>query len=353
MKRIDKVRAYLAQEHIDAIWITNEKNLRYLANFTGSAGEALITKDQAYFVTDFRYKEQASKQAQGFEVVIHSGDLYGQINDLLKEEGINRLAIEADHINLSLFRELENLLDCQLIESQGVVEDIRQIKDEEELATIQEACRITDLAFDHILTYIKPGLTEIQVANELEHYLKGLGAEGMSFETIVASGYRSSMPHGVASDKVIEEGDLVTLDFGCYYQGYSSDMTRTIAVGDIDPKLKEIYQIVLEAHLKVIDEAKAGMTGKEIDAIARDYITAKGYGPDFGHSTGHGVGLDVHEKPAVSMKSDDIMQENMVITDEPGIYLEGLGGVRIEDDLIIKKDGVQLLNKAPKELIIL
>ncbi|SEP78578.1 Xaa-Pro aminopeptidase [Ignavigranum ruoffiae] len=353
MKRIEKVREYLAKEQLDGIWVSNSKNLRYLANFTGSAGEVIITADKAYFITDFRYTEQAGQQAKGFEIVIHKGDLYQSLADIMTKDGIKKLAIEADELSLSLYRKVADIFPAELIETQNVIENIRLIKDEAELEILKEACKITDEAFDHILTFIKPGVSEIAVANELEHFLKGKGAEGMSFDTIVASGVRSAMPHGVASEKLIEQGDMVTLDFGCYYKGYSSDITRTIAVGEVDPKLKEIYQIVLDAHLKVIAEAKAGMTGKEIDAIARDYITEKGYGEYFGHSTGHGLGLDVHEQPTVSVRGENVILENMVITDEPGIYIAGLGGVRIEDDLIIHKDGVESINRSAKELIIL
>ena len=353
MNRLSRVREYLLNNDLDAIWVSNDKNMRYLANFTGSAGEIIVTKDVAYFITDFRYKEQARQQAKGFEVVIHSGDLYGEMKNILEECQTESLAIEAHELSLALYRQVDKLFSCRLVETTGVVEKIREIKDSGEIELIKKACQLTDQAFEHILTFIKPGISELAVANELERFLKDLGAESMSFETIVASGVRSSMPHGVASSKIIEEGDLITLDFGCYYQGYSSDITRTVALGSIDPKLQEIYEIVLAAHLKVIEEAKAGMTGKEIDAIARDYISAKGYGPDFGHSTGHGLGLDVHENPSISVKNDQPILENMVITDEPGIYIEGLGGVRIEDDLLILPNGVESLNTAPKELIIL
>lgn len=353
MNRLDKVRAVYDSQNIDAIWITNDKNLRYLANFTGSAGEVIITRDKAYFVTDFRYKEQAKEQAKGLEVVIHSGDLHGEIKNILVDNKIERLGVEADSLILATYLKVKDLFEAEIVPTNGVVEKIREVKEDSEVELIKEACEITDQAFDHILTFIKPGVTEIEVANELEHFLKGKGATAMSFDTIVASGIRSSMPHGVASEKVIEQGDMITLDFGCYYKGYSSDITRTIALGEPDPKLIEIYDIVLEAHNRVIEGTKAGMTGKEIDALARDYITEKGYGECFGHSTGHGLGLDVHEMPAVSMRYDQPVTEGMVITDEPGIYVEGLGGVRIEDDLLIQKDGVLSLNHSPKELIIL
>lgn len=353
MNRLDNIREALDRQNVDGIWVTNDKNLRYLANFTGSAGEVIITRDKAFFITDFRYKEQAKEQAQGFEVIIHPGDLYGEINKVLVENNVERLGVEADSLILATYLQVKETFEAEIVPTNGVVEKIREVKEESEVQIIKEACEITDQAFDHILTFIKPGVTEIEVANELEHFLKGKGATAMSFDTIVASGVRSSMPHGVASEKAIEQGDMITLDFGCYFKGYSSDMTRTIALGEPDPKLVEIYNIVLEAHNRVIEGTKAGMTGKEIDAIARDYITEKGYGDCFGHSTGHGLGLDVHEMPAISKRYDQPVTEGMVITDEPGIYVEGLGGVRIEDDLLIQKDGVLSLNKSPKELIIL
>lgn len=353
MSRIDKVRSKLKELSVDAVLITETKNLFYLANFTGSAGVALITQDEAYFVTDFRYTEQAAEQAVGFKVVIHKQPMMAEINDILNANHISRLAIEANQMNVTTYLHVKSLFTAEIVETQGLVEKIREIKEPEELELIKEACEITDQSFDHILKFIKPGITEIEVAHELEAFLKGKGASAMSFDTIVASGVRSSMPHGVASDKVIEEGDMITLDWGCYYKGYSSDMTRTIAVGSVKPELEKIYHIVLEAHERVNRQAKAGMTGKEIDALARDYITEHGYGEYFGHSTGHGLGLDVHELPAISAKNDEAVKAGMVITNEPGIYIPGLGGVRIENDLIVTEDGVESTNKSPKHLIIL
>lgn len=353
MERINRLSAILKEKNWSAIYITDLLNVRYLTGFTGSAGVVLVTQDKAYFITDFRYTTQASDQVKSAEVIIHQTGADQAIQDLIQEHSLERVAIEADNMTVSHYLRLKDLFSAELVSSQGLVEGLREIKDESELATIKEACQITDQAFEHILTFIKPGVTEIQVANELEAFLKAKGSTGMSFDTIVASGHRSAMPHGVASDKVIEDGDVVTLDFGCYYKGYSSDMTRTIAVGSISDQMREIYEIVLEAHNRVIAGTKAGMTGKEIDAIARDYITEKGYGQYFGHSTGHGVGLNVHEGPAISSRSENVMRENMVITDEPGIYLPGVGGVRIEDDLIVKVDGVISTNESPKELIII
>ncbi|MCR8969328.1 Xaa-Pro peptidase family protein [Facklamia sp. 7083-14-GEN3] len=353
MDRINKLRQSLKEQEFDAIYVTDLLNVRYLTGFTGSAGAVFVTKDKAFFITDFRYTTQASHQVKSATVVIHQNGVDQEVKNLIDQEKVKTLAIEADNMNVGQYLRIKDLFATEIKASQGLIEKIRLIKDESELETIRQACEITDQAFEHILTFIKPGVTEIQVANELEAFLKDKGSTGMSFDTIVASGERSAMPHGVASEKVIEDGDVVTLDFGCYYKGYSSDMTRTIAVGSISDKMKEVYEIVLEAHQRVIREAKAGMTGKEVDALARDYITEKGYGEYFGHSTGHGVGLNVHEGPAVSSRSEAVMKTNMVITDEPGIYLPGIGGVRIEDDLIVQEDRVISINRSPKELIII
>ena len=353
MSRIDKVRNKLTELNVDALLVTESKNLRYLANFTGSAGVAIITATESYFVTDFRYTEQATEQAVGFNIRIHKQPIMAEVNEILNENNVTKIAIEANQMNVATYLQIKELFTAEIVETQGLVEKIREIKEPDELASIKAACEITDQSFDHILKFIKPGVTELEVANELEAFLKSKGASAMSFDTIVASGVRSSMPHGVASNKVIEDGDMITLDWGCYYNGYSSDMTRTIAVGKVDPELEKIYHIVLEAHERVNSSAKAGMTGKEIDALARDYITEQGYGEYFGHSTGHGLGLDVHELPAISVKNDEPVKAGMVITNEPGIYIPGLGGVRIENDLIVTEDGVESTNNSPKHLIIL
>ena len=248
MSRIEKVRVQLAAQGLDALVVTNLKNIRYLANFTGTTAALIITSDQAIFVTDFRYVQQASKQAPDFTLLQNKKEIFAEINDFLVANQIQKVGIEADEMNVSTYLRIKDFFGPEVVPTQGLIEKIREIKDADELATMKKACEITDQAFSHILTFIKPGVTEIEVANELERYLKTLGASAMSFDTIIASGLRSAMPHGVASDKVIEEGDVVTLDFGCYYQGYSSDMTRTIAVGSIDPKLEEIYHVVLDAH---------------------------------------------------------------------------------------------------------
>ncbi|EMF0534159.1 M24 family metallopeptidase [Enterococcus hirae] len=353
MLRVEKLRKKMQEENLDSFLITSPYNLRYLTNFTGTTGLAVITLEKAFFITDFRYTEQAAAQAQGFEIIKNVGPIFEEVADLVQKEGLRELGFEETTVSFLEYSVLEEIIDAQLIPISGMIEELREIKDEEEIAIIEKACSIADLAYDHILKMIQPGMTEIEVANQLDFYMRSLGASGVSFETIVASGLRSAMPHGVASKKNIEQGDLITIDFGCYYEGYVSDMTRTFAIGDPGEQLKEIYQIVLEAQLAVLEVAKPGVTGKQLDAVARDYITKHGYGEAFGHSTGHGIGLEIHEGPNVSVRAEKQFVPGNIITDEPGIYLPGIGGVRIEDDLLITSDGNRVLTHSPKELIIL
>lgn len=352
-KRVENLRKQMREEGIQGFLITSPYNLRYLTNFTGTTGWAFITLDQAYFMTDFRYTEQAEKQCVGYEIVKNVAPLPVEMARIINPLDLKNVAFEEEQVSHALYLMLEELIDTELVGVAGMIEELREVKDDEEIATIKKACAIADAAFAHIVEFITPGKTEIEVANELDFYMRSLGATGVSFETIVASGIRSAMPHGVASGKVIEHGDFVTLDYGCYYNGYVSDMTRTISMGQPKEKLAEIYDIVLTAQLKVIDTARPGMTGIELDAVARDYITEKGYGEAFGHSTGHGIGLEIHEGPNVSRLAEKPFVAKNVITDEPGIYLPGIGGVRIEDDLLITNDGCEVLTKSPKELIIL
>ncbi|EMF0079381.1 aminopeptidase P family protein [Enterococcus hirae] len=353
MLRVEKLRKKMQEENLDSFLITSPYNLRYLTNFTGTTGLAVITLEKAFFITDFRYTEQAAAQAQGFEIIKNVGPIFEEVADLVQKEGLRELGFEETTVSFLEYSVLEEIIDAQLIPISGMIEELREIKDEEEIAIIEKACSIADLAYDHILKMIQPGMTEIEVANQLDFYMRSLGASGVSFETIVASGLRSAMPHGVASKKIIEQGDLITIDFGCYYEDYVSDMTRTFAIGDPGEQLKEIYQIVLEAQLAVLEVAKPGVTGKQLDAVARDYITKHGYGEAFGHSTGHGIGLEIHEGPNVSVRAEKQFVPGNIITDEPGIYLPGIGGVRIEDDLLITSNGNRVLTHSPKELIIL
>ncbi|WP_251551342.1 M24 family metallopeptidase [Neobacillus muris] len=353
MGKLESLRGQFAAFGIDGILITSPYNRRYISNFTGSSGVVLISEEKAQFITDFRYIEQASKQCEGFEVVKYSDSIPKEVAEQSKKLGIQKLGVEEDFLTYSSFKVYEKEVTAELVPISGVVEKLRLIKSEAEIKILKDAADIADAAFKHVLDFIRPGVTELEVANELEFFMRKAGAASSSFDTIVASGVRSALPHGVASDKVIEKGDMVTMDYGAYYKGYVSDITRTIAVGEPAEELKEIYQIVLEAQLRGMEGIKPGMTGKQADALTRDYITAKGYGDNFGHSTGHGIGLEVHEGPALSMKSDIVLVPGMVVTNEPGIYVPGLGGVRIEDDLLITNDLNEPLTHSAKELIIL
>lgn len=353
MNKLEKLRAAFSSYGVDAVLITSSFNRRYMTNFTGTAGAALISMDKALFLTDFRYIEQASKQCGGYEIVKISGTIPEEVSRQAKKLGITKLGFEEDHLTFSLYKAYEKEIDAELIPLSGAVEKLRLIKTDAEIKILKEAADIADAAFKHILDFLRPGKTELEVSNELEFFMRKAGAASSSFNTIVASGYRSALPHGVASDKIIELGDFVTMDFGAYYKGYVSDITRTVAVGKPDEKLKEIYEIVLEAQLRGMNGIKPGITGKEADALTRDYIAEKGYGDHFGHSTGHGIGLEVHEGPSLSFKSDLVLEPGMVVTCEPGIYIPGLGGVRIEDDTLITKDGNEALTHSTKDLIIL
>lgn len=353
MDKLQKIREELEAAGIDALLVTSPYNRRYLTNFTGSAGIALITQSKAFFITDFRYTEQAAKQVEGYEIIQYSRGMITEVADQVKALGIKKIGLEQDHLSYSTWKDYEGAIAAELVPISNLVEKMRLIKTPEEVAIIKEAADIADLAFKHILDYIKPGLTELEVANELEFFMRKCGATSSSFDTIVASGWRSALPHGVASDKVIEKGDFVTLDYGALHNGYVSDITRTIAVGKPSEQLKEIYDITLEAQLRAMEQIKPGITGIEADAFARDYITAKGYGDYFGHSLGHGIGLEVHEGPGLSIRSEQKLEPGMVVTVEPGIYIPKLGGVRIEDDVLITETGNEALTHSTKDLIIL
>lgn len=353
MDKLQKLRERFESHGIDGILITSSYNRRYISNFTGTAGVALISLDKALFITDFRYIEQATKQCEGFEIVKQTGSIPEEVASQVKNLGIKKLGFEQDDLTFSLYKTYEREVKTELVPVSNLVEKLRLIKTDAEIKILKEAANIADAAFKHILDFIRPGVTELEVSNELEFFMRRAGATSSSFDTIVASGYRSALPHGVASEKVIEKGDFVTLDYGAYYHGYVSDITRTVAVGEPSEKLKEIYQIVFDAQARGVAGIKPGMSGIEADALTRDYITEKGYGEYFGHSTGHGIGLEVHEGPALSMKSDIILEPGMVVTVEPGIYIPGLGGVRIEDDTVITNNHNELLTHSTKELIIL
>ncbi len=303
-------------------------------------------------MTDSRYTLIAKASVKGFDI-IESRQALEEIAKIIKEDGLTKIGFDSQ-VTYGFYQGLSALFaDYQLVAMSNFIEDLRMIKDETEIATIRRACQISDQAFIDVLDIIKPGqTTEMDVNHFLDHRMRQLGAEGASFEFIVASGYRSAMPHGRASEKVIQTGETLTLDFGCYYQHYVSDMTRTIHIGHVTDQEREIYDVVLRANKALIEQAKEGVTYREFDAIPREIINTAGYGANFTHGIGHGIGLDIHEYPYFG-KSDEAIKAGMVLTDEPGIYLDDKYGVRIEDDLLITETGCEVLTLAPKELIVI
>ncbi len=370
----------LMQEPIDAVLINNPSNLYYYTGFTG--GEAMflmpvngdimstyafelcgisndsrvITNDwpDGYVITDSRYYEQVEKECEGLQLVKwESKGMAATIQELLVEDKKIQIILE-DDMNLAQYMKLTEVCrNCAFALGSKWIQKPRMVKDAEELAKLEQAEYIGDAAFTHILDVLKPGVSEREIALELEFFMKKQGASKLSFDTIVASGANGSMPHAQVTDRVLQSGDFVTMDFGCVYQGYCSDMTRTVAIGTPTDEMKKVYQIVLDANLRAMEQIEAGKRCNGIDAVARDYIREQGYGEYFGHGLGHGVGLDIHEEPRFSPKCDVITQENMVITDEPGIYLPGQFGVRIEDLVVVKENGYQKLSQSEKKLIIL
>lgn len=349
--RLDKFLSKLTQQGLDGFLVTGEKNIYYLTGFWGSAGTVFISRNRRIFVTDSRYILIARQVIKDDFEVVDNRDALGVIRDLIKDEGLGIIGFD-NQVSYAYYQALTTAFEGYELKPVGnFVEELRQIKDEQEMAIIRQACRISDQAFTDVLDFIKPGKTELEVATFLDFRMRELGASGLSFDTIVASGYRSAMPHGRASDKVIATGESLTLDFGCVFEHYASDMTRTIHIGQTTDQEREIYGVALRANAALIERARAGMSFKDFDGVPRGIIADAGYGANFTHGIGHGMGLDVHEEPF--FRGEGVLQVGMVVTDEPGIYLDGRYGVRIEDDLYITETGCEVLTKAPKELIVL
>ncbi|MBC8079589.1 MAG: aminopeptidase P family protein [Gorillibacterium sp.] len=350
--RLKKLRDEMSLRNLEALLITNPINRRYIAGFTGTSGYVLVTSDHAWFLTDFRYMDQAAKQAVGFDIVEHLPKPMESIKDLLNGVRIEKVAFEQNDLTYgSYLGYAADLSGIELVPSSGLVEKLRMYKEDGEIVIMQEAADLADKTFSHILTCLKPGMTEKEVALEMEFFMRRNGATSPSFETIIATGERSALPHGVASDRVIQGDEFVKMDFGAYYNGYCSDLTRTVVLGKPTDKHKEIYQIVLDAQLHCLENLKPGMTGREGDALARDIIVKAGYGDRFGHGTGHGLGMEIHEDPRLSKLCETVLEPGMVVTVEPGIYLPGFGGVRIEDDVLITEKGIRILTRSTKAFL--
>lgn len=340
----------------EAVIISSEVNRFYFTRFAASDGFLVITKSDSVFFTDSRYIEAAQNKVTACRC-----ELFNSMKDTLvpylSKMGVKTVYTESDNLTVSMYEAYKEIFEgCEVIalpEVETLIGESRSVKSEYEVGEIVKAQRIAEEAFNHILSYIKPGVTDKDIALELEYYMLRNGADGLSFETIAVSGKNSSMPHGVPTLKKVEVGDFVTMDYGALVNGYHSDMTRTVAVGKVSDEQKKVYDTVLKAQLASIDVLRPGITGVEADKEARDVIANAGYGEYFGHGTGHGVGVEIHELPNLSPRSPATLCEGNIVTIEPGIYLPGKFGVRIEDMALITKDGKRILTEAPKELIVL
>lgn len=344
--RLEKLLEAMAAKCIDTLFITDEKNMHYYSGFYKGEGYLVINKNRFVVVTDSRYTEYASMVCKGFDVVNIASASPG---DFTSENEV--CGFEDKSISYAKYREfaskIKNLFPCG-----DITDSLRQVKDEHEISLIKKAAHITDMAFEHICSYIAPGISEKNIAAEIDSFMKKNGADDIAFSTIAASGTRASLPHAIPCDEKVQKGDFIVLDYGCNIEGYCSDMTRTVAVGCVSDEKREVYSAVLKAQLMALDALKAGVTGEYVDSVARNYLDSL-YPDCFGHALGHSVGLYIHEAPNLSRRNSQPLVPGVVITVEPGVYLEGNTGVRIEDLTVVREDGCEILSKSPKELIVL
>ncbi len=350
---LERARRYVAASGVDALLLVKTENRRYVTGFTGSAGLALVTAGDAVLAVDFRYYEQAAHEAPACEVLRGGADPTGALAGAARAREIRRLGFEAEFVPYAQVERLRAAFAPAELVPLADVDRLRWVKDAEEVAALERAAEISDRAFSHVLGVLRAGMTERDAAVEIETYMRRAGAERASFDTVLASGPRSALPHGRATVRVLAAGDLVTLDFGAVYDGYGSDCTRTVVVGAPDDRQRHIYDLVLAAQRRGLEAIRPGISCRDVDAAARSVIASAGFGEAFGHALGHGIGLDVHEGPALSPRNDALLEPGVVVTVEPGIYLPGWGGVRIEDDVVVTGDGCRVLTHAPKTLITL
>ena len=353
--RQEKLKSVLGEHGIDGILITNLTNICYICGFTGSSATCLILPEKQYFISDGRYAEQSREQVSGFSRVIENLshlELLSAKKKNLVPDGL-KLGFEGDHLSVSQYNMMIDLFPkTDWVCTKGILEDLQAVKDKSELNAIRTAVEITDSCYEKIIPRIKAGITEKEIANELVMYYRRQ-ADGEAYPPIVAGGPNGALPHAVPSDREFKKGDFIVIDAAAKYAGYHADMTRTPVLGEATDKHREIYGIVREAQESAVSLAKAGVSCKELDSIPRDIISERGYGKYFNHGTGHGLGLEIHTQPRISKLSDQVLQINNVVTVEPGIYLPGWGGVRIEDDIIIEENRCEVLNTTTRELVVL
>lgn len=354
MNHLKEIATKLEEYKIDAMLVSSAPSEFYAVDLHGE-GYAIVTADAVRYITDSRYIEVAKNTIQGAEVcmVSHDRNYIAFINEFLEQHGVKTLGIEDNYMSLTQFNSLQKELNAELVYAGKLITTLRAAKDEEEITRMEQAQKITDETFAEICKYITPGMTEAEVAAKLVYEMLRRGANCTSFDPIVASGPNGSKPHAIPGQRKIQSGEFVTMDFGCVYAGYCSDMTRTVAVGQPSEEMKKVYNLVLEAQLAGIAASKAGVPGNVIDATARKVIADAGYGEFFGHGYGHSVGIEIHESPNANMRDETPMPVGAAVSAEPGIYLPGKFGVRIEDVVIMEEDGHRILTKSPKELIVL
>ena len=352
LDRLTLLRQAILELKLTAFLISSTSNLRYLFGFTGSNGIGLITHEQVFFVTDWRYREQAKQEVHNAEILITFRDLIGELKERGAMQAVGRLGFESHHLNFRMFSHLRKTFpNVRLVATEHVVEKIAVRKIPAEIEAIRRAIEISVKVWDEVLPLIKPGVRETDIAAEMSYRGRKLGADRDAFEPIVASGARSALPHGLSSKKMLEAGDMVIIDFGFVADGYPSDITRTIAIGEPDERLKKAYQHVRRANELAQERIRPGYKGKEFDKIVRDYLSEHGLGEAFSHSLGHGLSMDVHALPRMGPTSDDLIPEGAVVTLEPGVYLPDLGGIRIEDDVLVTETGCEVLTPIPRELL--
>jgi Xaa-Pro aminopeptidase len=350
--RRDRLASRLGELEIDAVLVTRLPNVRYLTGFTGSNAQALVRTGGGTFFTDGRYTEQARREAPDLERITYSQDFGAMVLAACRAAAVSRLGFESAGMTVRAHTKLRDELEgVELIPLGDEVEQLRWVKDAEEIRLLEQAQEATDQAFEDILEKLAVGLSEREVAQELEHAMRRAGADGLSFDTIVAFGENAAEPHHEPGHRTLEDGDVVKLDFGALWGGYHADMTRTVAFGTIAGELRRIYDVVHEAQRAGIEAVREGAKGGEVDAASREVVEAAGYGERFSHSLGHGVGLEVHEGPSLRREGTDVLPARSVVTVEPGVYVPGLGGVRIEDTVEVTSEGCRVIATAPKDLI--
>ncbi len=352
-RRLDEVRRRLSDRRLHALVVTHLPHVQYLTGFSGSHGVCVIRSDGQFFFSDGRYKSQALLETQGFRIVISAGSLFDAMHKKRAFAKNERVGFESQYLTVSELHGLRRTFTGNtFVPTSLVIEEIAAVKDRAEIAAIKEAVSITDKVFEKLLDVVREGITESEIAAEISYLQRTSGADADAFEPIVASGKRGAFPHARATQKKIQKGEMVTLDFGCRVKGYNSDLTRTISVGRPSGEMRKIYEVVRQAQERAIASARSGLPAKSLDRVARKHIVSQGYGKYFTHSLGHGLGHEVHELPRISRLSKDILKENNVVTVEPGIYVPGTGGVRIEDDVVIRNGSCEVLNRSRKELVI-